>query len=265
MELKVLKSFWGMENIPYSKKIELIGKAGYDGVEWRNGEIPDREFRAMLDDHRLDFVGYVPARDADDLERKVEAALPMNPLHFNVHGGWDAMSDAEGRAFFERGLELERSVGVKLCFETHRQFILYSPWRTLHYLKELPDLKINADFSHWVNVCERLPDDQAEALEFACRKAHYIHGRIGHTQGPQVGDPAAPEWATFVEWHEKQWDRIRGAHEERGEEYIAFLSEFGPPPYMPTLPHTKQPVADLWDVCLWMTHRIRKRWADLCA
>jgi len=33
-----------------------------------------------------------------------------------------------------------------------------------------------------------------------------------------------------------------------------------PQSHMPCLPYTRQPVADLWDICLWTAERIRKGW-----
>ena len=36
---------------------------------------------------------------------------------------------------------------------------------------------------------------------------------------------------------------------------MTFTPEFGPPGYMPTLPYTKQPVADLWELNAWMARR----------
>jgi hypothetical protein len=43
---------------------------------------------------------------------------------------------------------------------------------------------------------------------------------------------------------------------EQGADVLTFTPEFGPPGYMPVLPYTKQPVADLWELNLWMAERL---------
>lgn len=117
--------------------------------------------------------------------------------------------------------------------------------------RALYGLRITADYSHWVNVCERLPNDEADALALANRRAIHIHRRVGYEEGPQVPDPAAPEYAAQREWHERQWQQIRRWHEEAGAQVLTFTPEYGPPNDLHTLPHTNVPVADLWQVCLW--------------
>ena len=38
------------------------------------------------------------------------------------------------------------------------------------------------------------------------------------------------------------------------------LTEFGPPDYMPTLPYTRQPLANQWDINVYMMQMLRKRY-----
>jgi hypothetical protein len=45
---------------------------------------------------------------------------------------------------------------------------------------------------------------------------------------------------------------------------MTFDPEFGPPPtYMPSVPFTLEPAADLWEVCLWMADRFRALHAEV--
>ena len=44
-------------------------------------------------------------------------------------------------------------------------------------------------------------------------------------------------------------------------ETITFLTEFGPPDYMPTEPYTRKPLADQWAVNVHMLQVLRKRYA----
>ncbi len=52
------------------------------------------------------------------------------------------------------------------------------------------------------------------------------------------------------------------AHEGWRVELLTFTPEFAPPDYMHTLPYTGAPVADLWDICLWMTERFLEQFEE---
>ena len=153
---------------------------------------------------------------------------------------------------------MEAEYGLTVTHETHRGRFLYNAADTARLLKDLPDLKLNADFSHWCCVSGSLLDDQEEAVKTACGRAWHIHGRVGYENGPQVPDPRAPEYANALQKHETWWGWIIRAHLKAKKKILTFTPEFGPPTYMQTLPYTRQPLADLWDVCFWMAGRFRK-------
>jgi len=92
----------------------------------------------------------------------------------------------------------------------------------------------------------------------------FVHCRVGHAEGPQVADPEAPECRPEVEAHFGWWRQIWAAQAERGGDVWA-EPEFGPPPYMQTLPHTGMPVAQLWDVNDRIAKRIRREFAAVVA
>ena len=119
-------------------------------------------------------------------------------------------------------------------------------------------------------VCERLfddgtlDDDFPEILGLVADHAHLIHARVGYEEGPQVTDPAAPEYAPALVSHERWWDVILASMIRRGVQ-PRMEPEFGPPPYMHTLPHTEAPVADLARVNQFVAdrelHRFRENFA----
>ena len=89
--------------------------------------------------------------------------------------------------------------------------------------------------------------------------------RVGHAEGPQVNDPRAPEHACDVAAHFVWWRAIWLAQAQRGAAESWAEPEFGPPPYLQTLPHTCAPVADLWDVNKHVAARIREEFASVGA
>ena len=262
MQLLVFRSLWGMTG-SLSEQLERIAAAGYDGVEaWtfrlHELDLPPDALQQLLDQHNLKLIIMTYANANAEIETVLTEAAAYQPLKIGFHGGRDYLPFGAGCAFFEEALRVEAEIGIPVAHETHRGRLLFTPWTTASYLRQFDDLKILADYSHWVNVCERLPDDQTEALSLAHDRANHIHGRVGYEQGPQVPDPSAPEFQTQLEWHEAQWRQIQAVQQKSSTEYLTFTPEYGPPAYLHTLPHTNVPVADLWDVCLWSMERARQ-------
>ena len=95
------------------------------------------------------------------------------------------------------------------------------------------------------------------------------HGRIGHAQASQVPHPAAPEWAAETAqqcgWIEAIWRSRMGEGGAASGGDAWFTPEFGPRPYMPALPFTNAPTADLDECNDWMAKWAREAFAELLA
>ena len=266
MQLKVYKALWGMCGELESQLIR-IKEANYDGVE-AGIPAPDQAglFTRLRKELALGYVAAVFTSGPDHLDsfrRQLEQAARFEPDLVSSQSAEDSMSFAQQRAFFEGALEAECESGLIVAHETHRQRAMFTPWSTAALCREFPELKLTADYSHWVCVCERFLDDQEAQLRIAnCRVIH-IHGRIGFPEGPQVNDPRTPENRDALLRHEEWWTQIVKERQQAGAKTFTFNPEFGPPAYMHTLPFTEQPVADLWDVCFWMAERFRARFPEM--
>ncbi|OXM83723.1 sugar phosphate isomerase/epimerase family protein [Paenibacillus rigui] len=262
MQLKRMKALWGMRG-SLENNLRRIADAGYDGVETAPpGEAEESKFRELLEELGLDYIAMVYTGGEDhyaSFEQQVERAARFAPLSIVSHSVKDSTPYGEQLDFFAKAIELERRIGIPVAHETHRGRAMFTPWSTASLLRDLPELRITADFSHWCCVCESLLDDQAANLALAIERTIHIHARVGYAEGPQVPHPAAPEYARELAVHEGWWERILQHQKERGRTVATVTPEFGPPGYMHTLPFTGQPVADLWDVCLWMSERLQER------
>ena len=263
MQLAIFRALWGMEG-EFDAQIEQIAGAGYDGVEgFINPSFPAAAlFRKTVAQHGLKLImaGAVDTKEA--LEPTLKALAEYQPVKIGLQSGRDNMSHDQGKAYFEEALRVEQQIGIPVSHETHRGRVLFTPWDTAFYLHEFPTLKLVADYSHWVNVCERLPNDQQEALDQANTRTFHIHARVGYEEGPQVPDPSGAEYAAQLAWHEQQWQSIIRHRKQAGEALMTVTPEYGPPAYLHTLPHTNVPVADLWKVCLWGAVRFRELFAE---
>lgn len=263
MKLKLFKALWGMEGM-YEEQLARAAEAGYDGVETPS---PPKEqadaFAALLEKHGLAFIAqtFTGGDPIADFKQEIEYAARFNPIKIVSHSARDSMSGAEQDRFYAAALEVEARIGIPIGHETHRQRAMFTPWTTARLLRTFPELRITADFSHWMNVCETHLADQEEHLALAIERTIHVHGRIGHPEGPQVPHPAAPEYAAELQLYMGWWKQIYTRQAESGAPYATFTSEFGPPGYMQTLPFTKSPVADLWEVNQWMTDYLAESYA----
>jgi sugar phosphate isomerase/epimerase len=269
-ELKIMATNWGFRG-SVDDFCASAKKEGYDGIEmWWPGEKKGQDdLFAALKKHSL-AVGFLAGtwesdyrKHVDSFKRMIDAAANNNvqkPLYINCHSGKDYFSYNENKAFIDHTTALSKQTGILICHETHRARMLYSAPAAKQYMQQNPELKLTFDVSHWCNVSESLLQDQPETMTLAVDRAEHIHARIGHPQGPQVSDPRAPEFEGAVKAHMGWWDRIVARKKEKGER-LTILTEFGPPDYMPTLPYTRQPLADQWAINVHMMHLLRKRYS----
>jgi sugar phosphate isomerase/epimerase len=266
MDLKVFRSTWGLDG-PLHHELARVAAAGFDGVEVLVPPFPPigaAEQRRTVLASGLEAIPLILSWDGnrDAYRRTIDAALEYNPRQVTSHTASDVMSDAEALDFLAFTLDLQREIGVPINHETHRGHIFHTSWQTARLLRALPDLHLVADYSHWVVVAERFLEDRADDLALANGHVAHIHARVGQPQAPQVNDPRSPTNADAVAVFEGWWKDIFRRRAASGAERITVTPEYGPPPYLPVLPFTDEPVADLWEVCLWGAEQVRRLFAE---
>ena len=87
------------------------------------------------------------------------------------------------------------------------------------------------------------------------------HARVGAPREIQVGDPSAPEHASLLATYE-QWWALLWANQQARNVPVLIEAEYGPSPYMPSLPHTGMPVSDLAHVVEFVGRRQVSRFKD---
>ena len=269
-QLKVLATNWGFEG-SIDAFCEKAKGAGYDGIEvwWPTQPKAQDELFTALKKWGL-AVGFLvggsdpdPQKHFTQFENMVEPAAKQKtqpPLYINCHSGRDHFRGEANKAFIDFTTQLSQSTGITICHETHRSRILYSAPVAREFIEKIPALRLTLDISHWCCVHESLLTDQEETVNLALSRTEHIHARVGHPEGPQVNDPRAPEWEAAVARHFSWWDKVLARKKQEGKA-MTMLTEFGPPDYMPTLPYTRQPVANQWDINVYMMNLLRKRYS----
>jgi len=169
--------------------------------------------------------------------REAAGSALLRPLLIAVSGqyGRDYFGAADEDLLFDAADALAREFGVTVQIETHRHRLLSSPWAARAAVARRPALRLIADLSHFVVVCETLPGDPdlEEAVAELVPRVTHTHARVGHEEGPQVPDVTDARWALHVAGHVLWWKAIFRAHIARGDALCTVTPEFLPFPYGP--------------------------------
>jgi sugar phosphate isomerase/epimerase len=272
MEIIYTKSFWEMDmrfiSNPMESFVARVAGDGFDGTEMFLPLIEDsaETVLALHADHGLthrviDIIteGATPAEHRASFDAAVDRAMTFAPMLINSLTGRDIFPFADSVELFRHAGARSAEIGVPIVHETHRYRPTYSAIETRRYLEEIPELLLTADLSHWMVVHESDLSDQQESVDLALQRSRHINARVGFEEGPQVNDPQAPEWAGHVERHIALWQSIVDHCRVAGVSTLAITPEFGPAPYVPTIPYTQAPVTDVWEANVYMKNLLRER------
>jgi sugar phosphate isomerase/epimerase len=267
-KLLVFATNWGFAG-SWDEFCSRIKAEGYDGAEaWYPADANERKvFLEAFEKHNLKFGLLVGSGERDynthlaQFRTNLSAAAQLKPVYINCHSGRDHFSIEQNQPFIDATIRTAETTGVPVYHETHRSRILYAAPVAKQFMDKNPKLRITLDISHWCCVHESLLDDQPETVSLALKRTDHIHARIGHPEGPQVGDPRAPEWKRCVEAHFAWWDTVVTQKKSEGK-VLTILTEFGPVDYMPALPFSRQPVADQWAINKHMLNLLRTRYGS---
>lgn len=264
--LKILATNWGFSG-SLDEFCAKAKKAGYDGIEvWTPGNMQDRiALEKATKDHGLQFGLLAGVGSTDYKEhftqfiQMIQNAVAMKPLYINCHSGKDYFTLEQGQSIIDLSLTAGKAANVPIYHETHRGRLCYSAPVTRALMEKIPGLRLTLDISHWCVVHESLLGDQKSTVDMALSRTDHIHSRVGHQEGPQVTDPRAPEWADALKAHLAWWDKVVELKVNQNQP-LTILTEFGPPMYLPTVPYTRQPLADQWAINVHMMEMLRSRY-----
>ncbi len=267
MKVKYFCPRWGSEHLSWKQFGALVKQTGYDGVETfvPFEEEEKAELSKALKENDLLLIGqYYQSFEKDFDQHKIsfkkhlEHLAGQDPLLIDSQTGKDYFTSTQNGELFAIASKITKESGVPVAHETHRNKALFAAHITRELLSQNPDIQITADFSHWCNVSESLLEEQQEAVSLAISSAIHIHARVGSSQSAQVSDPRAPEWKNELDMHLFWWKEIFRSRQHAGAEVLTITPEFGPAPYMPSLPFTRQPLASQWEINLFMLNLLKE-------
>jgi len=268
-QLLIFATNWGFKG-SLDEYGAMAKEAGYDGIEiwWPTKEEDQTELYRVLRKYAL-AVGFLSGTGSsdfrqhkDEFDKMVRAAAfnsVQKPVYINCHSGRDFFQMEENLQLIDITEQLQKASGINIYHETHRSRMLFAAPIARQYFQKSRNFGITLDISHWYNVSESFLEDQQPTVEEAIARTGHIHARIGHPEGPQVNDPRAPEWAHALETHLACWDKV-ALNKKKNGEVMTILTEFGPPNYLPTKPYSQEPLADQWEINVYMLNLLRKRY-----
>jgi sugar phosphate isomerase/epimerase len=268
MNIKFYCPRWGAEDT-WESFCKRVKEAGYDGIETpaSSFDFPELDdILAAAKKYKLEIIGQYyqsfesdPAAHEKNYEQHLRTLAALRPVFINAQTGKDFFSYEQNVRLFEIARKFSKETGIPVVHETHRGKALFAAHITRPFLERNADLRLTLDISHWCNVHESLLHDQTENVELALTRTAHLHSRVGHPEGPQVNDPRAPEWKETVDVHLRWWDTVV-EHHRRNNSSLTITTEFGPAGYLPVLPYTQQPVADQWQINVYMLNLLKNRY-----
>lgn len=274
MEIKYICTFWGCEHLSAKQFLSNVVENGYDGVEinFPDDEHFIAEFNAELEcikntlNPNFIFIAQqvLPNKKEtvneyiDRITQRLEFLIQLKPNYINSHTGKDFFDFSDNCKIIEICNQLTRVSGIPIWHEIHRGRFSFHLKTLVSYLDIFPKINLIADFSHFCVVSESDLHDQYNLLSKIYPNIKHIHARIGFEQSPQVNNPFAPEWKTYLEQYLSWWKEIIAIQKNKKSEICTITPEFGPFPYMPQEPFTKKPLSNQWETNLQMKNYLQQ-------
>ncbi len=171
-----------------------------------------------------------------------------------VHAGTGFETDDEMNRYAELLLSAAAKHDYPVYIETHRATMTQDIKRTVDLVERFPELRFNADLSHWYTGHELNATnfDRAFAyMEPVLERVRFFHGRIGNSGSLQV-DFRADDQVEFIDHFKRLWTRC----------FEGFLSEAKPGDYLPFAPELLPPTFSFFNPPLNVNYARQVRQAD---
>jgi hypothetical protein len=245
------------------EKHSAIAKAGFGGIQDGNPQLC-KEFNLQITAHaRVNKVG--------DLEDLLPVWKSLNYNCVTVHLGWGMETDLQMDELVNYILQCSTRYNFPIYIETHRATITQDMFRTVEMVKRFPEIKFNADFSHWYTGQEMVYggiENKLEFIESVFDRVRFIHGRIGNPGSIQV-DINEAENLSYVMDFKKMWTKsfVGFLKTAQPGDYICFTIELLKSDifYARTIKtdnNSSQEEGDRWQQALLYKDIIKECWED---
>jgi hypothetical protein len=234
-----------MGNLPYEgagewsldEKLKRIAEAGFDGIDipWTPTIPGGPEAIERAPDAGLDWSVVVFPKSIEDLKPLAERFAGSGARQVNVQPDVRPFTVLEGIPYVLGWMEIARSAGLTVYFETHRDRMTTNLRYTLQLIDAIPSMMLVADLSHYVigeEFAWPISDEDQALMHRIIERASGFHGRVASREQIQIAleFPQNRQWVDlFAGWWEeglRLWRNRAGPDDE-----LIFVTELGPPWY----------------------------------
>ncbi len=274
--LQIGQSLWAMTALPMNasaewtldEKMAHCRDAGFEHIECAiaNDEGGRRHLEA-LNKIKLPWALVNRLKSVEQTREAVRFAADNGALWVTCQPASAFHALEEVVEIVRAGVELAADNDLPFFVETHRDTFTENIPQTLQLIEAIPDIKMVADFSHFVVVGEFYgwqSEGALERMQPIINHVAHIHGRISNGQSVQVdvGDGEGDE-GTPAHFFTRLWAAMFKHWRQSAQpgDVMSFTSELGPPRYAITLPNGSE-FSDRWEQALVMRKLARRAWAQ---
>lgn len=183
------------------ERAAAIRTAGYTGVQGADAQ--------AYREHGLKVCTLGRANTIDEIRQSAQRWSDEGYLCATMHIGWGFEDDAEVDRLVGAVIDASQSFEIPLYIETHRATITQDPWRTLRLIDVHPEVRFNADFSHWYTGLELVYGGiewKLDLLKPVFERTAFMHARVGNAGHIQV-PLADPTMETAMKHYRDMWTR----------------------------------------------------------
>ena len=271
--LEIFQSLWAMSLLrpdryewTIDEQIEMIVKAGFDGVDLVYGDFDPEKLQRLLTQYNLACSVTAFPDSIEALRPAIETAQSLDARHLNIIGKVYTFSVSEGAKFVRGWIALCDKAGLPVTIETHRDCITTDLHYTLQLMEKVPEMRLCADLSHYVVSREFswpiTPKVQSQVESILDRSVAF-QGRVASREQIQlqVSFEHHREWFDlFAGWWQygfASWQKRAGKNA-----CLNFLCELGPKEYAMT-GHDGYELSDRWQESIIIRDRVRGIWDRL--
>ena len=268
---RLVYSWWALIGLPRGRpewsieeKFRRVKGAGFEGIEMAIPKAKDEKRHRKLFDEAELFPGLVGRPfTVDDFRQLIAQAKRLRAEYLVVQAGHAFMSDDEAVELLRAGFEIAAGEGLPMMLETHRGTLTQNLFRTYVLLDRLPDLRLTADFSHYIVGGEmaRLPAvEQIMRLRPLFDRVDSMHARISNGEQVQV-DVGAGDGLLVKTWVDIWTETLRHwRRQAQPGKWFPLTSELGPPSYS-IVDLRGREISDRWKQSLVVKRLLEKAWA----
>jgi hypothetical protein len=273
-KLLVFQSMWGMERrrpdgLEWSldEKVRMIADAGFDGASVDFGdENYARKATGLLKNHGLTWQVETFVSTVNELRPIIELHLELGGTHINLLPAVRPSKLEQCIPYIEGWRRLAEDSGVRLHIETHRNQMTTDLLFTLQLLDCFPDLKLEADLSHYLvgrEFWHPVSEENHRLVHRILDNSWGLQGRVASREQIQVQItfPHHKHWVDlFLSWWEyglRSWRRRADS-----DDSLTFLCELGPKEYAMTGPDGYE-LSDRWHEAQTLKDMVRGLWHRL--